>query len=207
MLCLLFEQAGEVYVVLTRRSSQLPEHGGQVAFPGGRLLLGEAPLEGALREAEEEIGIDRASVEVIGELTPLRALGQSALVSCFVACTTSPGPDGPHFVVDVREVDRVFWVPLAELAADNVYHEELWPSGPGYGQAGGAAGQAGGAAGQGGTWRAVPFFYVAGEVVWGATGRLLEELLEVVLLAGKGPPGPAGEREPPMTRPGYTERA
>jgi len=200
VLCLLFEQWGEVYVVLTRRSRQLPEHSGEVAFPGGRLLSGETPLEGALREANEEIGTDPAAVEVIGQLTPLRALGQTALVSCFVACTASPGPDGPHFVVDAREVDRVFWVSLAELAAETVYHEELWPPDRGRGQGEGAAVPSA-------TWRAVPFFNVAGEVVWGATGRLLVELLEIVLLAGTGTAGPASEGEPPTTRSGYTERA
>jgi len=155
-------------VVLTRRSRHLREHGGQVAFPGGRLLPGEGPLEGALREAREEVGLDPASVEVIGQLTTLTTLRRASFVHCFVARATSPGRSGLHLAANRDEVERVFWVPLATLAADGVYHEELWPDGTG-------------------GWQPVPFFHVAGEVVWGATGRLLTELLEVALGTRPGP--------------------
>ena len=53
-------------VILTRRADTLASHTGQVAFPGGRLDPGEGPVEAALREAEEEIGLDRAFVEPLG---------------------------------------------------------------------------------------------------------------------------------------------
>lgn len=166
MLCLLFETAGEVNVVLTRRSAQLRSHGGEVSFPGGRLWPGEAPVQAALREANEEIGVVVADVEVIGQLTPLRTQRSPALVHCFVGEFPGPGPHGPAFVPNPDEVDKVFSVPLARLAADEVYHEELWPARQG---------------GGGPPYRAVPFFLLDEDTVWGATGRLLAELLEAVL--------------------------
>lgn len=58
----------ETRVVLTVRSEDMPTHKGQVSFPGGRIEPGETPVEAALREAWEEVGLEREVVEVIGEL-------------------------------------------------------------------------------------------------------------------------------------------
>ncbi|WP_216319182.1 NUDIX hydrolase [Deinococcus aestuarii] len=55
-------------VLLTVRSADLPTHRGQISFPGGSLEPGERPVQGALREAQEEVGLDPASVGVLGEL-------------------------------------------------------------------------------------------------------------------------------------------
>ncbi|HUC14381.1 MAG TPA: CoA pyrophosphatase, partial [Acidimicrobiales bacterium] len=79
VLCLLFERAGEANVVLTRRPAHLRSHAGEVCFPGGRLRRGEVPLDAALREANEEIGVAVADVEVIGQLTPLTTYRSPAL--------------------------------------------------------------------------------------------------------------------------------
>ena len=163
---MLFDRAGEANVVLTRRSRHLSVHRGEVAFPGGRLLTGEAPLHAALREANEEVGVAPGSVRVLGELTPLTTLRSQAVVYCFVGGIPEPGPTSATFVANLAEVERVFWVPLALLAEDGVYHEELWPAG---------------VAEAGPAYRAVPFFELGHDTVWGATGRLLNELLSVVL--------------------------
>ena len=167
VVCLLFEAAGEANVVLTRRSAHLRSHGGEVSFPGGRLQRGELPLQAALREAEEEVGVDPTTIEVIGQLTPLTTVRSPALVHCFVACLPA-GPAGGEWSLrsDPLEVEKVFWVPLARLAAGGVYHEELWPIPGPLGWP---------------SYRAVPFFRLAEDVVWGATGRLLTELLGTVL--------------------------
>jgi 8-oxo-dGTP pyrophosphatase MutT (NUDIX family) len=172
-LCLLFDEFGEANVVLTRRPTHLRSHAGEVCFPGGRLEPGETPLQAGLREANEEIGVDVANVEVIGQLTPLTTMRSPALVRCFVCEFPGPAADGPPFVCDPNEVDKVFWVPLARLATGGVYHEELWPSRPSDG---------------GPRYRAVPFFQLDEDTVWGATGRLLAELLATVL----GQRGPFG---------------
>ncbi len=165
VLCLLFERVGQVHVVLTRRSSLLRYHAGEVSFPGGRLEPGESPLEAALREAEEEVGAVPGSVEVLGELSPLTTRGSRALVHCFVAVYPDPGSDAPALAARSVEVERVFTVPLADLVAPGAFHEELWPA-PGSGR------------------RAVPFFDLSAlgeDVVWGATGRMLAELVDAVL--------------------------
>ncbi len=166
VLCLLFERAGEANVVLTRRPAHLRSHAGEVCFPGGRLRRGEVPVEGALREANEEIGAVVADIEVIGQLTPLTTSRSPALVDCFVGKLSGPAPESPAFVPDPNEVDKVFWVPLAQLAMSGAYHEELWPSRQ---------------ADEGTPFRAVPFFRLDEDTVWGATGRLLAELLGDVL--------------------------
>lgn len=170
VLCLLFEESGETNVVLTRRSSHLRAHGGEVSFPGGRLRSGELPLHAALRETNEEIGLDTTTVEVIGELAPLTTLRSSALVYCFVGTFPGPGRDGQVLRPDASEVDRIFWVPLARLAEDGVFHEELWPARP-----------SGGAGAEPPQYRAVPFFVLEDDIVWGATARLLTELVSQVL--------------------------
>jgi len=166
VLCLLFDRAGEANVVLTRRPAHLRSHAGEVCFPGGRLQRGELPVEAALREANEEIGVAVADIEVIGQLTPLTTTRSPAMVDCFVGSLPRPGPGGPAFVPDPNEVDKVFWVPLARLASAGAYHEELWPSRQ---------------ADDGTPLRAVPFFRLDEDTVWGATGRLLAELLGAVL--------------------------
>jgi 8-oxo-dGTP pyrophosphatase MutT (NUDIX family) len=172
VLCLLFDEGGEASVVLTRRSEHLRSHGGEVSFPGGRLRPGELPLQAALREANEEVGLEPASVEVLGELTPLTTRLSPALVYCFVSRFEGPGAGGQALYADGSEVDKIFWVPLARLAENGVYHEEFWPAEDDDAGAGGPA------------FRSVPFFQLEEDVVWGATGRLLTELLDAVLVHG-----------------------
>jgi 8-oxo-dGTP pyrophosphatase MutT (NUDIX family) len=174
VLCLVFEKDGGANVVLTRRSAHLRSHSGEVSFPGGRLQPGELPLQAALREADEEIGVNASSVDVIGQLTPLTTVRSPALVHCFVAHFHGPPATSLAFAFDPGEVEKVFWVPLARLAGDGVYHEELWPALEVPGRT---------------RYRAVPFFRLDEDIVWGATGRLLTELLGAVL-APRLVPGP-----------------
>ena len=104
----------------------LPRRGGVLS--GRAVASGEVPVEAALREANEEIGAVVADIEVIGQLTPLTTSRSPALVHCFVGKLSEPAPEAPAFVPDPNEVDKVFWVPLAQLAMGGAYHEELWPS-------------------------------------------------------------------------------
>lgn len=97
-------------VVLTQRTAHLPSHAGQIAFPGGKIETGEGPLEAALREAEEEIGLDRAFVEPLGFVEPYET-GTGFLVTPVVAHVRP----GFTLVPDPQEVASVFEVPLAFL--------------------------------------------------------------------------------------------
>jgi 8-oxo-dGTP pyrophosphatase MutT (NUDIX family) len=162
VLAALFEEEGEARVVLTRRSPALRAHRGEVSFPGGRLEPGEEVVTGALREASEEVGLDPAGVALAGWLTPVVTFNSRSFIHPVVA--TLEGR--PHLSPNPAEVARVVDVALADLVADGVFDEERWPLPPG------RPGPAGAADGTFPVW----FFRARGELVWGATARMLYEL-------------------------------
>lgn len=156
VLCAIFAGAGgQAHVVLTRRSGRLRSHTGEVSLPGGRLDPGEEPVSAALREAHEEVGIDPATVDVIGQLTPLSTGVNRAPVHPFVGILASP----PQLRPNPCEVERAFSVPVVELFAEGVGSDEVWPL-------------------PGAPARTVHFFALNGDTVWGATARILRELLD-----------------------------
>jgi 8-oxo-dGTP pyrophosphatase MutT (NUDIX family) len=114
----------EPTVILTQRTAHLPEHAGQVSFPGGKIDPDDAtPLDAALREAAEEIGLDRRFVEPVGYLdlymTTLGYRIVPTLARVTPGFTLAPNPG---------EVDTVFEVPLAFLMAEENHklHSREW---------------------------------------------------------------------------------
>lgn len=166
VLAVLFEEAGEARLIFTRRSSSLRSHAGQVSFPGGRLDPGEDAQTAALREAYEEIALNPAQVSLQGWIHPVLTLVSASLIMPLVATV----PSRPHVVASPAEVERVFDVALADLADLENFHEERWsfPGRPVPGTPDGSF--------------PVWFFEVEGEMIWGATARMLHELLSVALL-------------------------
>jgi 8-oxo-dGTP pyrophosphatase MutT (NUDIX family) len=160
-----FEEGGETRVVLTRRSTHLRSHRGEVSFPGGRIEPGEDATTAALRETAEEVGIDPAAVTVVGWLHPMLTYASGSLIVPVVGTTA----ERPVVVANPDEVERVFDVALADLVADGVFHEELWR----------LPADVAGPAGAG--WRPLWFFAARGEMIWGATARILMELLCLAL--------------------------
>jgi 8-oxo-dGTP pyrophosphatase MutT (NUDIX family) len=158
VLCAVFEDDGEAQVVLTRRSSRLRSHTGQVSFPGGRLDPGETALACALREAREEVGLDPATVDVFARLSTVRIMANPAPILPFVGALAGR----PSLHPSPAEVERAFTVTLAELSEPEVYREEVWTM-------------------PDGTERPMYFFELIGDTVWGATARMLYELLDAVL--------------------------
>jgi len=140
-------------VLLTRRSWRLRHHRGEISFPGGRMDPGETPTDTALREAHEEVGLDPGAVDVRGELTHLNTVVSRSYIVPKVATVAER--------LDLRgrtmEVDRVMWVPLAELTRPDTYRSEVW--------------------GFGGVERTLHFFQLDDETVWGATAAMLVDLL------------------------------
>ncbi|MGH6719207.1 MAG: CoA pyrophosphatase [Alphaproteobacteria bacterium] len=113
----LVERAGGMTVLLTRRADGLPNHAGQIAFPGGRVEPGDAgPAATALRETAEEIGLAPDRVEVAGTLAPYRT-GTGYHITPVVGFVVPPF----DLVPDPTEVAEVFEVPLA-FVLDHANH-------------------------------------------------------------------------------------
>ena len=112
--------AGGFTVLLTERASGLRAHSGQIAFPGGKIDPGETPLEAALREAEEEIGLDRAFVEPLGWLDAY-STGTGFRIAPLVALVRP----GFALTLNAHEVADAFETPLAFLMdeANHQIHE------------------------------------------------------------------------------------
>jgi len=148
-------------VLLTERSTHLSSHSGQVAFPGGKADPEDADsLDTALREAEEEIGLDRSLVQVLGSL-PLYTTGSAFMVTPVVALV-----QGGHAVTpNPHEVADTFEVPLAFLMdpANHRRHALEWN---------GVRRQ----------WLSMPYRDAKGErFIWGATAGMLRNLYRFLL--------------------------
>jgi 8-oxo-dGTP pyrophosphatase MutT (NUDIX family) len=154
VLAAVFEEDGEAHIILTRRTEFMRSHSHQVAFPGGRAEPGEEPVDAALREAYEEIGLDPSTVEIIGKLTRLATItNPQGSIHPFVGVL----PKRPVFDPNPDEVERVFAIPIAELMEAGAFREEVW--------------------GIEETERSIYFFELDDDIVWGATARMLYELL------------------------------
>lgn len=144
----------ELTVLLTLRTDALQTHAGQIAFPGGKIEASDASAtEAALREAEEEIALDRRFVEPLGYLDSYRT-GTGFMVTPVVALVR------PGFAVkpDPNEVADVFEVPLRFLmdASNHQKHSREWR-------------------GRQRSYYAMPY---QGRYIWGATAAMLKNLHE-----------------------------
>lgn len=154
----LYRQDRDWHVLFTERTHTVEHHKGQVSFPGGRVdIEDDSRVATALREAEEEIGLRREDVRVLGQLDELLTVTQyriTPVVGVF------PWPYA--FVLSTAELSEVFGVPLRWLAdpANLVVklhdHPMRGPQVPVY------------------------YFYHARHTIWGATARIVVGLLEVV---------------------------
>lgn len=141
-------------VLLTKRSSRLKHHPGQIAFPGGKVDPSDAsPEETALREAREEVGLDPASVEILGRLPTHETVTSFAMTPVLGRITRPFTP-----VPEAGEVADVFTVPLHYLADLSRYRTErrLWL----------------------GQWRSYHVVPVGPYYIWGATARVLMKLAQ-----------------------------
>jgi 8-oxo-dGTP pyrophosphatase MutT (NUDIX family) len=157
VLALLLPQPnGSPTIVLTVRRDELPDHAGQISFPGGQREETEPLVETALREAKEEIDLDPNLVHLLGTLTPLYIPPSNFCVHPHVGVVNHD----PVLTPRDREVERVLRAPLDHLLPPEARVVEPWRLH--------------------GTTVEVPYYDVAGHTVWGATAMMLAELLAVV---------------------------
>ena len=152
-------------VLLTRRSETLSSHRGEISFPGGRVDAGETFEAAALREASEEVALHPAAVQLHGRLEPISTMASRSFIVPVVGTVESH----PLLQPSAVEVDRIMWVPLSELTRTDTFREELWDFDGGR--------------------RPMFFFELDDETIWGATARILHQLLRVTLgIVGPEPP-------------------
>ncbi len=146
----------EPTLVFTERAAAMSRHAGEVSFPGGLQDPGDDGLLGtALRETHEELGIDPSAIDVIGALSPIHTFVSGILVTPFVGTIEAL----PDLTVSEAEISRVLEVSLRALAVAEEERELR--------EAGGS------------TWRGW-WYPMPAATIWGATGHMVHELLELV---------------------------
>ncbi len=148
----LYVEHGELKAVFTERRNDLRRHAGEVSFPGGRQDEGERDLMAtALREAEEEIGLPREAVDIVGALKPTPTIATGYAIYPFVGVIEP----GMTWTLSAREVARVLELPLRELRRGYRRRRLIR--------------------------RGIPILtdtYSVGDLlIWGATARILSDLL------------------------------
>ena len=154
VLILLYPHADELYLPLILRPVYPGVHSGQVSLPGGRMeeLDGDV-VNTALREAQEEVGVDPAAVRVLGQLTPLYIGASNNVVHPTVGYTDKR----PDFQIDTREVDLLLETPLSHIIKPhNVRTTTRTMRGHNV---------------------TIPHYDVDGQMLWGATAMILAEMI------------------------------
>lgn len=143
---------GLTHLVLTKRPDTMPTHAGHIAFPGGRPdPVDRGPLETALREAREEVGIPPENVDVMGYLPPIHTVEYRLMVVPVVGHL----PEPPELVPSPREVVRIYEPSLDELAEQEMWRSEDWNG------------------------HRVWFYDLEGDLLWGATAMMVRRLLNL----------------------------
>lgn len=154
-LLLVYPHDETLHFTLTVRGAGLRNHTGQVSLPGGRVDAGESFEDAAVREAEEEIGVDPRAIELLGRLTPLHIPVSGYLLHPVVGFTTMR----PAFQRAEWEVARIIEAPISVLSDPRSVKREM--------RTRTVNGQI--------IEVDVPFYDIEGEKVWGATAMVLAE--------------------------------
>jgi len=145
----------EPALIFTERAAALSRHAGEVSFPGGLQDPGETLAETALREADEEIGLDPRLPDLLGALPPVHTTVSGILVVPFLGVLNGT----PPLTVSDGEIAEVLTVPVARLAGLERPMELARPGG--------------------GTWHGWAY-ELEGHTIWGATGFMLHGLLDLL---------------------------
>jgi len=157
VMILLFERNNNVNTLLILRPAYEGVHSSQISFPGGSYNDEDMTLENtALRETEEETGVDRNKIKIIGSLTELYIPPSNFLVKPFIGFTEDLG----QLIPDKTEVERIFEVDISDLVGDkNIKTKKIRI--------------------RNGQEFETPYYDVSGETVWGATAMIIREFSEI----------------------------
>lgn len=161
VMLLLYESAEptRTSIVLTRRQPHLTHHAGQISFPGGSQDRDETPVETALRETREEIGVDIEQIEILGKLNSLYIPPSDFTIHPVVGWYSGPA----RFQISEQEVAEIMVVELAQLLAPQALQNGPIVNGP--------------------SAVNISHYLVSGYQVWGATAIVLHEFLERIRAA------------------------
>lgn len=143
------DEHGATRVILTKRPMHMPTHAGDLAFPGGKPHAGETPVDTALREANEEVGLEASSVELLGYLHEIHTVSYSKMVVPVVGRLAS----APTLVPDPNEVDLILTPDVRLFEDESRWRVEQWNG------------------------HDIHFFDIEDEVLWGATARMVRQLV------------------------------
>ncbi len=149
-------------ILLTVRTDLVEHHKGQISFPGGKKDPTDSSLlETALRETEEEVGIPRSEIKIVGELPPIPTVKTDYIVSTFIGIIDSD----PKLQLNTHEIDSVLFVPIRHLLdpANSVLETYTL----------------------GGLQYKIKAYSFEGHRIWGATGRILQMFLENEKILGE----------------------
>lgn len=158
---LLLTNRGGAHIVFAKRTERVAHHKGQFSFPGGIVETWDGSrLETALREAQEEIGLPRSAVAILGMLDDTETRATQFVITPFVGLIRDP----VSYTPDGREIERVLEVPLEALLEPANFRVEMWE--------------------RNGEVQPVYFYEYDGETIWGATARILKQFLDLVFPEG-----------------------
>lgn len=152
----IFKKGTTYHILFTKRTEQVPHHKGQISFPGGSQKPGENLLTTALREAQEEIGLQEKDVTILGELDDMFTFSSDFLISPFVGFIPYPYP----FIINFKEIAEIIEIPWNELTNPQNWREEMTK--------------------KDGHFLPLYFFYCQDYLIWGATARILRQLIDLL---------------------------
>ncbi len=153
----IFMKSGQYHLLFIQRTERVKEHKGQISFPGGAYEKADGQLlNTALREAEEEIGLALGDVEVLGGLDDMLTVATNYIISPFIGVIPYPY----QFKLDNWETEELIEVPITALLDKNCFSESKTITN--------------------GHEIEVYFYKYGDKVIWGATARILKQLMEII---------------------------
>ena len=160
VLLLLYPNDNQIFFYLTKRTENLKYHKGQISLPGGSKERGETLLETALRETEEEIGVNKNQISILGNITPLFIPVTGFMMTPFIGFISKK----PLIKLDSMEVADIFSVNILDLINNDklITYRQIK-----------------------GKNLNIPYFSLNNHQVWGATSMVLSEFKDIIHLIEK----------------------